>query len=92
MVEQLQSSVGIKRRVYNLTITDVPEYFANNILVHNCSHSLAIWGLQPLIHRVPVEEMSFIQRDIAIKTGKIDNDDEDFIEVDSWGINGESND
>jgi hypothetical protein len=25
--------------VYNLTVEDVPEYFANNILVHNCVDS-----------------------------------------------------
>lgn len=31
-----------KRRVYNLQVADVPEYFANNILVHNCTMSLAL--------------------------------------------------
>jgi len=31
-------TTGIKRKVYNLTIEDTPEYFANGILVHNC------WG------------------------------------------------
>lgn len=28
--------VGQKERVYNLRIADCNEYFANNILVHNC--------------------------------------------------------
>lgn len=31
-----------KRKVYNLQIFDVPEYFANNILVHNCVISAGI--------------------------------------------------
>lgn len=35
-----------KRKVYNLQVLHTPEYFANNILVHNCviSLSLALWG------------------------------------------------
>ena len=27
---------GRRSDVYNLTIEDVPEYFANGVLVHNC--------------------------------------------------------
>ncbi|RLJ01422.1 MAG: hypothetical protein DRP08_05525 [Candidatus Aenigmatarchaeota archaeon] len=35
-----------KERVYNLQIAECPEYFANNILVHNCIMSAAIaWQL-----------------------------------------------
>ena len=30
------------KRVYNLQIFDTPEYFANNILVHNCVISMSI--------------------------------------------------
>lgn len=26
--------------VYNLTVADQPEYFANGVLVHNCSYDL----------------------------------------------------
>ncbi len=32
----------VKRRVYNLQVANQPEYFANNILVHNCIMALAI--------------------------------------------------
>jgi hypothetical protein len=28
--------IGKKQKVYNLTIEDTPEYFANGVLVHNC--------------------------------------------------------
>ena len=34
--------IGGKERVYNLQVAEVPEYFANNILVHNCIMALAI--------------------------------------------------
>lgn len=30
------STIGKRQKVYNLTIEDTPEYFANDILVHNC--------------------------------------------------------
>ena len=30
-----------KRDVYNLTVDEVPEYFANGILVHNCMDAIA---------------------------------------------------
>jgi intein/homing endonuclease len=29
-----------KRNVYNLTVENTPEFFANNILVHNCRYGL----------------------------------------------------
>jgi len=32
----VKSSSGGVAAVYNLTIADPPEYFANGILVHNC--------------------------------------------------------
>jgi hypothetical protein len=36
MVKNSISGCGGKRAVYNLKVADCPEYFANNILVHNC--------------------------------------------------------
>lgn len=50
--------------VYNLQIADAPEYFANNILVHNCviAHALAVSELHPIskpvimsISRTPIQ-------------------------------------
>jgi len=36
-----------RKRVYNLKIKDCPEYFANNILVHNCDAlALGCWGFK----------------------------------------------
>lgn len=35
--------------VYNLQISECPEYFANNILVHNCSLMLAVKELNPVM-------------------------------------------
>jgi len=38
--------IGQKERVYNIQVADHHEYFANNILVHNCIMALAIaWQL-----------------------------------------------
>jgi len=37
---------GVKQKVYNIQVADTPEYFVNNILVHNCIMSLAgVWQL-----------------------------------------------
>ncbi len=66
---------------------EAPVGFHDDIVI---AHALAIWGLQPPVHRVPVEEMSIIQRDIAIKTGQIDPQDEDFVEIESWGLYGDA--
>lgn len=35
----ITESTGKKQKVYNLTIEDTPEYFANGVLVHNCWES-----------------------------------------------------
>ena len=92
MVEKVRVKDGEKKKkkVYNLTIAEQPEYFANNILVHNCAHALAVWGMHPVQHKVATHEMSIIERDIAIKTSKIKEDDEDFEEIDGWGLYGNS--
>ena len=44
---------GSKRRVYNLQVEGKPEYFANNILVHNCviALALAVHGIGPRLGR-----------------------------------------
>lgn len=65
---------------------EAPVGFHDDIVV---AHALAVWGLQPPVLRTPVEEMGIIQRDIAIKTGKIAPDDDDLVEIDSWGMYGE---
>ena len=55
-------------RVYNFHVEDEHEYFANNILVHNCfSHALAIWGLTPIIQTVREPKKTLIQRDYEEK-------------------------
>lgn len=64
---------------------NAPVGFHDDIVI---AHALAIWGLQPPVSRVPIEEMSIIQRDLAIKTGKLNPEDDDFEEVDSWGLYG----
>lgn len=68
-------------------IYGAPVGFHDDIVI---AHALAIWGLQPPIHRTPIEEMSVIQKDIAIKTGQIDPQIEnDFVDIESWGMYGE---
>ena len=32
----LTDIIGKRRKVYNITVEDTPEYFANGVLVHNC--------------------------------------------------------
>src|ERR1035437_1014144 len=66
-------------------IYNAPVGFHDDIVI---AHALAIWGLQPPVTRIPIAEMSIIQKDIAIKTGKIDINDDDFEEIDSWGLYG----
>ena len=67
---------------------EAPVGFHDDIVI---AHALAIWGLQPIRFQQPIEEMSVIQRDIAIKTGKIQIDkDNDFEEIDDWGLYGQS--
>lgn len=65
-----------------------PPGFHDDIVI---AHALAIWGLQPPVHRVPVQQMSVIQKDIAIKTGKLDPGlEEDFVDIESWGMYGDN--
>lgn len=47
-----------KQTVYNITVEDCPEYFANNILVHNCmdAERYALYTH----HQVPEFKMAFI--------------------------------
>jgi len=40
--EFIAENHGKKRRVYNIQVAGIPEYFANGILVHNCVISLAL--------------------------------------------------
>jgi len=68
------------KRVYNLQVFDTPEYFANNILVHNCVISLAIalqarsqqfCELQP--EKTKLEgEWDKIDLEMAVESGRID--------------------
>lgn len=62
-------------------IYGAPVGFHDDIVI---AHALAIWGLQPPVTRTPVEEMGIIERDIAIKTGRIKPEDDDFVEVEGW--------
>jgi phage terminase large subunit len=45
---QIVSSTRVAEKVYDLTIEDQHEFFANGVLVHNCLDS-ARYGLEPLI-------------------------------------------
>ena len=68
-------------------IYNAPVGFHDDIVI---SHALAVYGMNPLINKVPIQDMTEIQRDFAIKTGKIKIDeDNDFEEVDDWGLYGE---
>jgi hypothetical protein len=44
LVDVLGKSEGRVEAVYNLQVEDIPEYFANGILVHNC-----VWALSSLM-------------------------------------------
>lgn len=52
------------------------------------AHGLAVWGMQPILHRAASADMSDIQRDILRKTTGIA--DETFEEVDDWQLYGQS--
>ncbi len=57
-----------KEKVYNLQVEECPEYFANNILVHNCLMSLAIaWQLYQT--ESPIEDITL--NDIPNQTGEM---------------------
>lgn len=69
-------------------IYGAPVGFHDDIVI---AHALAIWGLQPPVHRTPPEEMTVIQRDLAIKTGQINiPEEDDFQDVEDWGLYGEA--
>lgn len=68
-------------------IYGAPIGFHDDIVI---AHALAIWGLQPPVTRTPVAEMTIIERDMAIKTGRINvPHDDDFQEIEGWGLYGE---
>ncbi|GEM_PF-2271433 len=48
-----------KQRVYNLQVAETPEYFANNILVHNCMALAIAWQLYQV--ESPVVQISNYQ-------------------------------
>lgn len=62
-----------------------PVGFHDDIVI---AHGLAVWGMQPVSHTEPLENMSIIQRDILEKTQG--PKEEDFEEVDDWHLYGES--
>jgi len=53
-VKFLHAKPHCKARVYNLSVENIPEYYANGILVHNCFRYLAT----VLIPKVPLESRS----------------------------------
>jgi hypothetical protein len=63
-----------------------PVGFHDDIVI---SHALAVWGMQPVRIKEPIEEMSIIQRDILAKTGQIPTEDEQE-EPDDWGLYGDA--
>lgn len=67
-------------------IYGAPVGFHDDIVI---AHGLAVWGLQPVTRQVPTEEMSVIQRDIINKTTP--PEENEFEEVDDWGLYGDSN-
>ncbi len=69
-------------------IYEAPVGFHDDIVI---AHGLAIWGLMPPVHRINPAEMSIIERDVAIKTGKIEVDHEnEYEEIDDWSLYGDS--
>lgn len=84
---------GSKRaRVYNLQVGEVPEYFANNILVHNCvmAHALAIHGLNPVQYERTEKPKTRIQQYYAKAQQQYDIEQTgDFLEgqdAGDWGM------
>lgn len=47
LVHVVRSYEGGRADVYNLTVRDAPEFFANGVLVHNC-----VWGITELMQRL----------------------------------------
>jgi hypothetical protein len=85
-IKELDSfSYDISEQTHRL-IYNAPIGMHDDIVI---AHALAIWGLQPVQITKPIQEMSIIEQDIAIKTGKIDSGiEEDFEEIDDWGLTG----
>jgi hypothetical protein len=54
-----------KRRVYNLQVADSPEYFANNILVHNCMMSFLALLCMPAATRMTRNTPVVIRQDFV---------------------------
>lgn len=62
-----------EERVYNLTVANQPEYFANNVLVHNCGDALAVWHLSPLTIPEFTKEPTRIQTHYAKMVNRYEN-------------------
>ena len=68
MQNSAEHSVGEDiEMVYNLQISEKPEYFANNVLVHNCmmSLALAVWDIPTR----PIQKESIYQQLSRKETG-----------------------
>lgn len=70
----------------NRVIYGAPVGMHDDIVI---AHSLAVWGLTPVRMVEPVESMSIIRQDILRKTGQLDEQQDDFEELDGWGLYGE---
>jgi hypothetical protein len=64
---------------------NAPIGFHDDIVIAN---ALAVWGMQPVLHKMPTHEMSIIERDIAAKKANLPEDD--YEEIDDWGLYGNS--
>lgn len=64
---------------------NAPVGFHDDIVIAN---ALAVWGMQPVAHKQPTQEMSIIQRDILAKKNSVPEDD--YEEIDDWSLYGES--
>ncbi len=64
---------------------NAPIGFHDDIVIAN---ALAVWGMQPIMHIQPTQEMSIIQKDILAKKNAVPEDD--YEEIDDWSLYGES--
>lgn len=62
-----------------------PVGFHDDIVIAN---ALAVWGMQPVIHKLIDNNMTVIRKDIMQKTGQLPDENDDFEEVDDWGMYG----
>lgn len=64
-----------------------PVGFHDDIVI---SHALAVWGLNVAIMEKPKEELTPLQRDFMIKTGKLEDDTPEYEEVEDWSLAGDN--